>query len=86
MVKMRPSGETFRTSPYPTVLNVITVMYRASSNGQPSITMYPRVPPESISRAMRMPTAKKGVRPTMYVLRGPENIEITYEVQYFFGE
>src|SRR5215210_5608798 len=44
MVHSCPEVSSTRTSLYPTVVSVITVMYRASVKLHPSKTMYPKTP------------------------------------------
>src|SRR5215213_5675171 len=44
MVHSCPEASSTRTSLYPTVVRVITVMYRASVRLHPSKTMYPSTP------------------------------------------
>src|SRR5680860_32025 len=49
IVNNRPTDEISRTSLNPTVDNVITVMYKDSRIDQPSMRVYPMVPPARIT-------------------------------------
>src|SRR5215207_2438086 len=54
MVHNCPEASSTRTSLYPTVVRVITVMYRASVKRHPSKTMYPRTPTAVMIRSATM--------------------------------
>jgi hypothetical protein len=62
MVNHLPESVMSSTSLNPTVEMVMIVMYSASRNENPSITMYPRVPNKRIMRKApnASPTLKKG--------------------------
>src|SRR5215211_8391095 len=65
MVHSCPVTSRSRTSLYPTVVRVITVMYRASVKLQPSNTMYPNTPATVI-----VASAKRAPRIRLRATRG----------------